>query len=48
MVWPEVVDDVGAQLIAREVARQVSAELTCPGPIRVTVVRESRVTAVAR
>jgi ribonuclease Y len=47
MVRPEAVDDLGAELIAREVARQVSAELTYPGRIRVTVVRESRATAVA-
>lgn len=47
MVRPDAVDDLGAQLIAREVARQVSAELTYPGQIRVTVVRESRATAVA-
>ncbi|MFI9330808.1 ribonuclease Y [Kitasatospora sp. NPDC052868] len=48
MVRPEVVDDLGAQVIAREVARQVAQELTYPGQIRVTVVRESRVTEVAR
>ncbi|WP_406203807.1 ribonuclease Y [Kitasatospora sp. NBC_01560] len=48
MVRPEVVDDLGAQVIAREVAKQVAAELTYPGQIRVTVVRESRVTEVAR
>ncbi|MEU6971290.1 hypothetical protein AB0A71_26840 [Kitasatospora aureofaciens] len=47
MVRPDAVDDLGAELIAREVARQVSAELTCPGQIRGTVVRESRATAVA-
>ncbi|MFF9646525.1 ribonuclease Y [Kitasatospora aureofaciens] len=47
MVRPDAVDDLGAELIAREVARQVSAELTYPGQIRVTVVRESRATAVA-
>ncbi|MEU3569289.1 ribonuclease Y [Kitasatospora sp. NPDC036755] len=47
MVRPEAVDDLGAELIAREVARQVSTELTYPGRIRVTVVRESRATAVA-
>ncbi|MEU1288710.1 ribonuclease Y [Kitasatospora sp. NPDC005856] len=47
MVRPDAVDDLGAELIAREVARQVSTELTCPGRIRVTVVRESRATAVA-
>lgn len=47
MVRPEEVDDLGAQLIAREVARQVAEELTYPGQIRVTVVRESRAIAVA-
>ncbi|MFB7668926.1 ribonuclease Y [Kitasatospora sp. NPDC056138] len=48
MVQPEVVDDLGAQLIAREVARQVAEELTYPGQIRITVVRESRATEFAR
>ncbi|WP_441250017.1 ribonuclease Y [Kitasatospora sp. McL0602] len=48
MVQPEVVDDIGAQLIAREVARQVAEELTYPGQIRITVVRESRATEFAR
>ncbi|MFE7590513.1 ribonuclease Y [Kitasatospora sp. NPDC057512] len=47
MVRPDAVDDLGAELIAREVARQVSTELSYPGQIRVTVVRESRATAVA-
>ncbi|RKE21483.1 ribonuclease Y [Streptomyces sp. TLI_171] len=48
MVQPEAVDDVRAQEIAREVARQVREELTYPGQIRITVVRESRATEVAR
>ncbi|MFD0259902.1 ribonuclease Y [Kitasatospora indigofera] len=48
MVQPEVVDDLRAQVIAREVAKRVAQELTYPGQIRITVVRESRVTAVAR
>ncbi|AUG79920.1 ribonuclease Y [Kitasatospora sp. MMS16-BH015] len=48
MVQPEVVDDLGAQVIAREVARQVAEELTYPGQIRITVVRESRATEFAR
>ncbi len=37
MVKPGAVDDVGAQVIARDVARQVQDELTYPGQIRVTV-----------
>ena len=48
MVKPGTVDDVGAQVIARDVARQVQDELTYPGQIRVTVIRESRATEYAR
>lgn len=48
MVKPEAVDDVQAQVIARDVAKQVEEELTYPGQIRVTVVRESRATEHAR
>ncbi|WP_280726564.1 ribonuclease Y [Kitasatospora sp. MAA4] len=48
MVQPEVVDDLRAQVIAREVAKQVADELTYPGQIRITVVRESRATEFAR
>jgi ribonuclease Y len=48
MVKPDTVDDLGAQVIARDVARQVQDELTYPGQIRVTVVRESRATEFAR
>ncbi|WP_203566626.1 ribonuclease Y [Aestuariimicrobium ganziense] len=47
MVLPEVVDDAGADALAREIAREISDELTFPGQIRVTVVRESRATQVA-
>ena len=48
MVLPEVVDDIQAQVLAREIAKQVETGLTYPGQIRVTVVRESRATEVAR
>ncbi len=48
MVVPDVVDDVQAQVLARDIAKQVEEELTYPGQIRVTVVRESRATEVAR
>ena len=37
-----------AQVIARDIAKQVEEELTYPGQIRVTVVRESRATELAR
>jgi len=48
MVKPDAVDDVQAQVIARDVAKQVEEELTYPGQIRITVVRESRATEFAR
>jgi ribonucrease Y len=48
MVKPGQVDDIQAQVIARDIAKQVEEELTYPGQIRVTVVRESRATEFAR
>ncbi|MFI6509997.1 ribonuclease Y [Streptosporangium sp. NPDC050855] len=48
MVKPDAVDDIQAQVIARDVAKQVEEELTYPGQIRITVVRESRATEFAR
>jgi ribonuclease Y len=48
MVKPDKIDDIQAQVIARDIAKQVEEELTYPGQIRVTVVRESRATEFAR
>jgi ribonuclease Y len=48
MVQPDQVDDLSAQMLAREVAKQIEDELTYPGQIRVTVVRESRATEIAK
>jgi ribonuclease Y len=48
MVVPEQVDDIEAQVLARDIAKQIEEELTYPGQIRVTVVRESRATETAR
>ncbi len=48
MVKPGDIDDIQAQVIARDVAKQVEDELTYPGQIRVTVIRESRATEYAR
>ncbi|MCK9895717.1 ribonuclease Y [Frankia sp. AgB32] len=48
MVVPEEVDDAAAHLLARDVARQIEDELTYPGQIRVTVVRETRAVGTAR
>src|SRR5881296_1084640 len=48
MVKPDDVDDIAAQVIARDVAKQIEEELTYPGQIRITVVRESRATEYAK
>ena len=47
MVAPELVDDLEARALARDIARQYEQELTYPGQIQVTVVRESRATETA-
>jgi ribonuclease Y len=48
MVKPDVVDDIQAQVLARDLVKQIEHELTYPGQIKVTVIRESRATEVAR
>jgi ribonucrease Y len=48
MVAPDMVDDIEAQVLARDIAKQIEEELTYPGQIKVTVVRESRATETAR
>jgi ribonucrease Y len=47
MVQPAEVDDLASSVMAREIAKQIEDELTYPGQIRVTVVRESRATEIA-
>ena len=42
MVKPEQVDDVAAQVLARDMAKRVEQELQYPGQIKITVVREIR------
>ena len=44
----EAASTVEVAVLARDVAKQIEEELTYPGQIRVTVVRESRATEVAR
>ncbi|MDP9297767.1 MAG: ribonuclease Y [Actinomycetota bacterium] len=48
MVVPEEVDDLRAQIIARDIAKQVEEELQYPGQIKITVVRETRAVEYAR
>ncbi len=47
MVAPEQVDDAASQSMAREIAADIQQNLSCPGQIRVTVVRESRAVELA-
>lgn len=47
MVAPEAVDDAGAHALARDIAMEVEKNLSYPGQIRITVVRESRATETA-
>jgi ribonuclease Y len=48
MVTPDAVDDLRAQAIARDIARQVEEELQYPGQIKISVIRETRATEYAR
>jgi ribonuclease Y len=47
MVFPEEVDDAGTWKLAQEIASEVEDELTYPGNIKVSVVRESVATQTA-
>ena len=48
IVRPDTVDDAQAQQMARDIARKVESDVTYPGQIRITVVRESRATDLAK
>jgi ribonuclease Y len=48
MVKPENVDDLQAEVIARDIAKKVEEELQYPGQIRITVIRELRSSALAK
>ncbi len=48
MVVPEQVSDADMVLLARDISKQIEAELEYPGQIKVNVIRESRVTDYAK
>jgi ribonuclease Y len=48
IVRPTEIDDLGAARLANSVAKQIEKELEYPGQIKVTVIRETRVTEVAK
>ncbi len=48
MVLPDQVNDAEMVLLARDISKQIEAELEYPGQIKVNVIRESRVTDFAK
>jgi ribonuclease Y len=48
MVKPDAVDDLHAEVIARDIAKKIEEELQYPGQIRITVIRELRSSAYAK
>ncbi len=48
VVLPEDISDEESSLLAREVAKRIEKEVTYPGEIKITVVRERRFTEFAR
>ncbi len=48
IVQQDKVDDAGAVMLSREIARKIEDELTYPGQIKVCVIRETRAIEIAR
>jgi ribonuclease Y len=48
LVRPDEIDDSNAQLMARDIAKRIETDLSYPGQIRVTVVRETRAIEYAK
>ena len=48
MVVPDKIDDAGMVLLARDISKQIEDELEYPGQIKVSLIRESRVTDYAK
>lgn len=48
MVVPEQVGDADMVILARDIAKQIESELEYPGQIKVSLIRESRATDVAK
>lgn len=48
MVKPEDVNDEGARLLAKEIAKKIEEDMQYPGQIRVNVIRETRIVEFAK
>jgi len=48
MIKPDVIDDAGAVLIAKDIVKRIESELEYPGQIKVNVIRETRAIEYAK
>ena len=48
MIQPEKVDDIGMIKIASDIRTKIENEMTYPGQIKVTLIRETRVNELAK
>jgi len=48
MIKPDVIDDAGAVLIAKDIVKKIESELEYPGQIKVNVIRETRAIEYAK
>jgi ribonuclease Y len=48
IVQPEIIDDAGAIILSHEIKQKLESELTYPGQIMVTVIREVRAVDIAK
>jgi ribonuclease Y len=48
VVQPDRIDDLGSAKLAHDIAKKIEAELEYPGEVKVTVIRETRATDVAK
>ena len=48
LVRPEEIDDLTATRLARDIVRKIEEQLTYPGQIKVTVIRETRAVEYAK
>ena len=48
MIKPEVVNDDGMVIVARDIVKRIESELEYPGQIKVSLIRETRAVDYAK
>ena len=48
VIKPEIIDEAGAVVLARDISKKIEAELDYPGQIKVNVIRETRAVDYAK